>query len=155
MYKNNESVTVLIAIASGKGILRINDQMYELMEGSVILLPTHSHAALITNLQQPLHAYKLLIRTREQANPLPVGAMMRKSEMASNANIQFFPYESAIVANVEELYIHRLPASEARHVQNQIIFHQIILQLLKQQEFNYAASEQPSMEHSITYLEPL
>ncbi|MET3210253.1 UNVERIFIED_CONTAM: ABC-type Fe3+-siderophore transport system permease subunit [Paenibacillus sp. PvR008] len=38
MYKINESVTVLIAIASGKGILRINDQMYELTEGSVILL---------------------------------------------------------------------------------------------------------------------
>ncbi|TKH42849.1 AraC family transcriptional regulator [Paenibacillus terrae] len=153
MYKIHESVTVLIAIASGKGILRIHDQMYELVEGSVILLPAHSHAALITNLQQPLHAYKLLIRTLEQVSALPAGAMMRKSEVASNANIQFSHYEPAIVANVEELYIHRLPASEARHVQNQIIFHLIILQLLKQQEAKYAASEQPSMEHSITYLE--
>ncbi len=153
MYKIHESVAVLIAIASGKGTLRINDQTYELIEGSVILLPVNSHAALITNLLQPLHAYKLSIRTREESSPLPESAMIRKSEVVSNPNIQFFPCEPAIVTHVEELYIHRLPVSEARHVQNQIIFHQIILQLLEQMEVKYAADEQPSMERSIAYLE--
>ncbi|WP_068496903.1 AraC family transcriptional regulator [Paenibacillus kribbensis] len=153
MYTIHESVTMLIAIASGKGTLQVDDQTYELMEGSVILLPANSHAALITNLLQPLHAYKLSIRTHEQGSPMPESTMIRKSEVASNPNVQFFPCEPVIVTHVEELYIHRSPASEARHVQNQIMFHQIILQLLEQMEAKYAADEQPSMERSIAYLE--
>jgi len=153
MYKMNESFTVLIAIASGKGVLNTDGIMYELMEGSVILLPAHCQASLIADLQHPFHAYKLAISTREQGKPVPAGTLMRKSEAASNSIIQFFPYEPAIVANVEELYIHRLPGSEIRHVQNQIVFHQIILQLLEEQKDKYAASELPSMERSISYLE--
>ncbi|MEC0180747.1 helix-turn-helix domain-containing protein [Paenibacillus peoriae] len=153
MYTIHENVTVLIAIASGRGTLQADDQTYELVEGSVMLLPAHSHAVLITNLLQPLHAYKLSIRTREQGAPLPESAMIRKSEVVSNPNIQFFPCEPVIVTHVEELYINRSPASEARHVQNQIIFHQIILQLLERMEAKYAADEQPSMERSIAYLE--
>ncbi|TXK85064.1 helix-turn-helix domain-containing protein [Paenibacillus sp. N3.4] len=153
IYKINESVTVLIAIAGGQGILRINDQTYELAQGTVILIPAHSHAALITNNLKPIHAYKLLISTREQVGPLPAGAMVRKSGVASTPNTLFFPNEPAIVAHVEELYIHRLPAREIRHVQNQMLFHQIILQLLEKQDSKYVANEQPSMERSIIYLE--
>ncbi|MFC5702366.1 helix-turn-helix domain-containing protein [Cohnella faecalis] len=152
-YKFNESLTVLIAIAGGEGILKADDQIYELMEGSVILLPAHSDAALIAKRPQPLHAYMLVIGTREQAMSAASGAMIRKSEAASNSTIQMFPHEPAIAAGLEELYIHRSPESEARHVQNQIVFHQIILQLLDRQESKYAASEQPSMERSIAYLE--
>jgi AraC-like DNA-binding protein/ABC-type Fe3+-hydroxamate transport system substrate-binding protein len=153
LYEINERSTVLIAIASGKGSLQTNDHMYELMEGSVILLPAHTEAAIIANLQHPLHVYKLVISTREQTSSLTAGAMIRKSEAASSSNIQFFPYEPAITASVEELYIHRLPENEIRHVQNQIVFHQIILQLLEGQEAKNASSEKPSMESSISYLE--
>lgn len=46
-----------------------------------------------------------------------------------------------------------MPDREIRHVQNQILFHQILLQLLEQQETRFEVSEQPSMERSITYLE--
>ncbi|WP_282942756.1 AraC family transcriptional regulator [Paenibacillus sp. RC67] len=152
IYKINESLTVLIAIASGKGVLKTDDQMYELIEGSVILLPAHSRATLIANLLHPFHAYMLIITTREQGRLLP-GSMTRKSDVVSNSLVHFFPNEPAIVTNMEELYVHRLPGSEIRHVQNQIVFHQIILQLLETQKARYAAIEQPSMERSITYLE--
>lgn len=152
-HKMNEPSPVLIGIAGGKGILRIDDQVHELSEGNVVLLPAHSHAALIANLQHPLHAYKLSIHTLELAAPLLAGAMVQKSEVASHSNIKLFPYRSGIVAQMEELYIHRSTASEIRHVQNQIVVHQIILQLLEQQDASDAAGEQPSMERSIAYLE--
>ncbi|WP_229691986.1 helix-turn-helix domain-containing protein [Paenibacillus radicis (ex Gao et al. 2016)] len=153
LHHIHERLSVLIAIVSGKGSLKTNDQMYELTEGSVILLPAHSEAELTANSTHPLHAYKLVIHARERESSLPAGAMMQKSEAASNSVVYFFPNEPAIVANVEELYVHRLPENEIRHVQNQIVFHQIILQLLQGQGAKYAASEQPSMERSIAYLE--
>jgi AraC-like DNA-binding protein len=149
----HEHSTVLIAIAAGKGILEVNHQTYELMEGSVVLLPEHTFASLNTNLQHPLHAYKLSIGIQEQTRALPSGVMMRISELASSSNIRLFPHEPAIVSNMKELYLHRLPDREIRHVQNQILFHQIILQLLEQQEARFVVTEQPSMERSITYLE--
>lgn len=152
-YKINENLTVLLAIAGGTGSLRVSDQTYELTEGSVILLPAHSEASLIANPSLPLHAFKLLITTQEQARPLHTGVMMRKNEVTTNTNIQFFPYEPGIVSSMEELYIHRLPISETRHVQNQIKFHQIMLQLLEHQAAKLSASEQPTMERSIAYLE--
>ncbi|WP_256762158.1 helix-turn-helix domain-containing protein [Cohnella sp. WQ 127256] len=153
MYTINEKLTVLIAIAGGKGILKVGDQTYELAEGSVLLLPAYSDATLIANRQHSLHTYKLVIGTREQTKRVPSDAMTRKSEVTSNPSIQLFPYEPSIVADVEELYVHRSPDSEARHVRNQIVFHQVLLQLIERQESKHAASEQPSMERSITYLE--
>ncbi|OCT16061.1 AraC family transcriptional regulator [Paenibacillus pectinilyticus] len=153
LYKIKESLSVLLAIAGGKGMLRTEEQTYELVEGSVLLLPAHCLASLTADIQQPIHAYKLLISTREQERAMPAGAMIRKSEVLSNADVLFFPYEPAIVANVEELYVHRLPVSEVRHVQNQIKLHQIILQLLENQDEKLATSDQPSMERSIAYLE--
>ncbi|RXZ78833.1 helix-turn-helix domain-containing protein [Paenibacillaceae bacterium] len=153
VHKINESLTVLIAIASGEGSLWIDDQTYDLAEGSVLLLPARTHAALITSRLQPLHAYTLLISAREQTIPQFPDAMMRRSDIASRQDVLFIPYEPAIVAKVEELYFHRSPAHEARHVQNQIVFHQIIFQVLEQQDAKYGSSEQPSMERSIAYLE--
>ncbi|AIQ34482.1 AraC family transcriptional regulator [Paenibacillus sp. FSL R5-0345] len=149
----HENLTVLLAVAAGKGSLEVNNLTYELTEGSVILLPANTHAALITNLQQPLHVYKLTIWIQEQTQAIPGGAMIRKSEIASGSNMLLFPYEPAIVSSIRELYLHRLPDRETRHIQNQMLFHQIILQLLEQQEARYTVNEQPSMERSISYLE--
>jgi AraC-like DNA-binding protein len=149
----HEHSTVLLAIAAGKGMLEVNHQTYELMEGVVVLLPENTYASLITNRQQPLHAYKLSIRIQEQTRALPSSAMTRTSQLTSNSNMLLFPHEPAIVSNMKELYLHRLPDREIRHVQNQILFHQILLQLLEQQETRFEVSEQPSMERSITYLE--
>lgn len=153
MYKMNESLSVLIAIVSGKGTLKADEEIYELLEGSVIFIPANTDVELSANPLFPLHVYKLVIDAREKGKSLPAGAMMRKSEVTSSSIIEFFPNEPAIVANMEELYIHRLPGNEFRHVQNQIVFHQIILQLLQRQKGKYIASEQPSMERSIAYLE--
>ncbi|CQR58107.1 AraC family transcriptional regulator [Paenibacillus riograndensis] len=149
----HENQTVLIAIAAGKGSLEVNNQHYELMEGGIVLLPANTYATLTTNPRQPLHAYKLSIRFLEQTRVMPAGTMMQKSGIASDSKLLLFPYEPAIVSDVKELYLHRLPDRETRHVQNQLLFHQILLQLLEQQEARYIASGQPSMERSITYLE--
>jgi len=154
VYTIHESTTVLLAIAAGKGSLNVeDDQSFELSEGSVVLLPAGHHAELISNPQEPLHAYKLSIGSREQATSLPVGVIMRRSEVISRANILFLPNEATIVANMEELYLHRLPAHEARHIKNQILFHGIIFQLLEQQDTKHEANEQPSVERSMIYME--
>lgn len=151
-HKMNEPSPVLIGVARGKGILRVNDHAHELAEGNVVLLSAHCHAVLIANAQHPLHAYRLSIHTIEQTASLFVGTMLQKSEITSHTGIKLFPNQSSLVALMEELYIHRSTASEIRHIQNQIIVHQIILQLLKHND-NDPTGDQPSMERSITYLE--
>ncbi|WP_313641864.1 hypothetical protein [Paenibacillus sp.] len=78
----HENLTVLLAVAAGKGSLEVDNLTYELTEGSVVLLPANPHASLITNLQQPLHVYKLTIWIQEQTQAIPGGAMLRKSEFA-------------------------------------------------------------------------
>jgi AraC-like DNA-binding protein/ABC-type Fe3+-hydroxamate transport system substrate-binding protein len=153
MYRIHENVSVLLAVAGGQGSLKTDDQSCELAEGSVVLLPANSPAALLANPAQPLHVYKLAIGTREQARPERSDAMTRRSEVAANSSLYFFPYEPSIVAHVEELYVHRSPENEARHVRNQIVFHQILLLCLERQESRYASSEQLSMERSIAYAE--
>jgi len=154
IYTIQENFTVLIAIAGGKGSLNVEqNQSFELSEGNVVLLPADCLAELVSNSLQPLHAYKLSIGSREEAMSQPGGAIMRRSEIISRANILFLPNETAIVANMEELYLHRLPAHEARHIQNQILFHSIIFQLLEQQDTKHEANEQPSIERSMIYME--
>jgi hypothetical protein len=153
VYAMNESTAVLIAIVRGKGMLSINEQAFDLREGSVVLLPAHTDATLISDSVQPLHAYKLLLGIQEPTESHSTGTMMRRSGVVSGSNVSFLSHEPVIVAQVEELYLHRSPGSEARHVQNQIVFHQIILQLLEHQNNKYDAGEQPSMERSIAYLE--
>jgi AraC-like DNA-binding protein len=123
------------------------------MEGSVILLPANGEAELIANHQNPVHAYKIAINTQEQNSSLPEEAMIRKSGITTNTNVHFFLHESEIVAYAEQLYRHRMPDREIRHVQNQILFHQILLRLLEKMDVMSATGEQPSMERSITYLE--
>lgn len=146
----DENRTVLLALAAGSGSLEINNQTYELTEGSVVLLPANTPAFVTTILQQPFHAYKLAIGVQEQT--LPAHAMLRESEFAS-AKLLLLPNEPAILSPMKELYLHRLPDHELRHVQNQILFHQIILQVLEKQAVRHVVTEQPSMERSITYLE--
>ncbi|ANY67770.1 AraC family transcriptional regulator [Paenibacillus sp. BIHB 4019] len=153
IYKINENAASLLGIASGKGTLMMNDQTYELTEGSVIVLPAQSHVALVTSSVQPLHAYKLVIGTIEQQRSLSAGAVVRKSEIAGGLNSLFILHAPAVVSQMEELYVHRLPAHEVRHMQNQILFHQILLYLLEQMDAKYATSDKPSMERSVAYLE--
>ena len=146
-----QSSTALVAIAGGKGIFKAGDRSGEIAEGSIILLPPCSEAALIADRLQPLHAYTLSIGSME---PMQLAeGMMRKSDIASNSEVRFFPCEPEMAALVEELYVHRSPESEARHVRNQIVFHQLVLMLLERQHSREAASLQPSMERSLAYLE--
>ncbi|WP_312886426.1 helix-turn-helix domain-containing protein [Paenibacillus plantarum] len=152
-YTINERLCVMIAIVSGKGNLKVEDHMYALTEGSVIFLPANTPVVLMANSLHPLHVYKLIINTQERERSVHAGVMTRKSELTSSSVIHFFPYEPAIVSHMEELYIHRLPVNEIRHAQNQLVFHHVILQVLKGLEAKYTANEQPSLEHSITYLE--
>ncbi|WMT38975.1 AraC family ligand binding domain-containing protein [Paenibacillus sp. D2_2] len=152
-HKINDELTVLVAIAAGSGILRIKDQTYKLEEGSIILIPAHSDVALVAELPQLLHAYKLVIRGIEQNSDSAARAMMRSSEVVSNAIVHIYDDELGMVANIEELYTHRLPVSEIRHVRNQVVFHQLILRLLERQNAELESDELPSMERSIAYLE--
>jgi hypothetical protein len=68
VYRIKENAAVLIAVAGGKAVLTFQDHLYELMEGSVILLPANGEAELIANHQISVHAYKIAINTQEQWN---------------------------------------------------------------------------------------
>ncbi|MFD0714660.1 helix-turn-helix domain-containing protein [Paenibacillus sp. GCM10027626] len=153
MHTINEPLTVVIAMASGKGSLQADNRTYELEEGSVVLLPAHCQASLIMDRQESLHAYMLKISTQEKLLPHRSEAVMQRSEMTSRRHVRCHLYEPTIVAKVEELYVHRSPADEVRHVRNQLLLHEIILSLLERDEAKYRANEQPSMERSIAYME--
>ncbi|MBB6695228.1 AraC family transcriptional regulator [Cohnella xylanilytica] len=153
MHAIDEELTVLIAIAGGEGMLKVGDKSYELTEGSAVLLPPRSRAALIASRPRRLHAYKLAIAAMDPPRGASSAALTRSSEAVSGSSVLFFPREPAIVACLEELYIHRSPENEARHVRNQIAFHQVVLRLLERQPSGHEANEQPSMERSIAYME--
>ncbi|WP_244862522.1 helix-turn-helix domain-containing protein [Paenibacillus sp. J22TS3] len=152
-YRIKENAAVLIVVAGGSAVLTCRDQRYELMKGSAVLLPAHEEAELAANHLNPLHAYKLTIHTLEQIRSFPEEVLIQKSGISSNAQIHFFSYESEIAALAEKLYRHRMPEGEVRHVQNQILFHQLLLILLERMDAKPVADEQSSMERSITYLE--
>ncbi len=153
MLAIDEELTVLIAIAGGEGELKVGEKNYELTEGSAVLLPPRSRAALIAGRSRRLHAYKLAIAAMDHPEGARAAALTRSSEVVSGPSVLYFPREPEIVACLEELYIHRSPENEARHVRNQIAFHQVVLRLLERQPSGHEANEQPSMERSIAYME--
>jgi len=151
IHRIHEDLTILLAVSSGKGSLHLDDHIYELADGKVILIPAKSDVVLQGNLMHPLHMYTLSISTQEQKRSLPMEAMGRPSVLAAGTLIEF--YEPAIAAQLEELYMYRLPGNEVRHMRNQILFHQVLMILLERMEAKYIASEQPSMERSIAFME--
>ncbi|WP_433923101.1 AraC family transcriptional regulator [Paenibacillus taichungensis] len=151
IHRIHENLTVLLAVSSGKGSLHLDDHIYELTDGIVILIPAKSDVVIQGNQMHPLHIYTLSISTQEQKRSLPVQAMGRSSVLASGTLIEF--YEPTIAAQLEELYMYRLPGNEVRHMRNQILFHQVLMSLLERMEAKYIASEQPSMERSIVFME--
>ncbi|WP_426334437.1 AraC family transcriptional regulator [Paenibacillus silvae] len=153
IHRLDVNLTVLMAVSSGKGTLHLNDGLYELAEGMAILIPVKNNAFIQTDLMHPLHIYTLSISTQEQTRLSTTGTMGRTSVLTSESSMQLFPYEPVILAQLEELYIHRLPGNESRHLRNQILFHQVLLNMLEHMEAGYGASDQPSMERSITYME--
>ncbi|UPK45955.1 helix-turn-helix domain-containing protein [Paenibacillus pabuli] len=151
IHRIHESLTVLLAVSSGKGSLHLDDHIYELADGMVILIPAMSNVVIQGNQMHPLHMYTLSISTQEQKRSLPMEAMGRSSVLAAGTHIEF--YDPTIAAQLEELYIFRLPGNEVRHMRNQILFHQVLMSLLERMEAKYNASEQPSMERSIAFME--
>ncbi|WP_315795163.1 helix-turn-helix domain-containing protein [Paenibacillus sp. BIC5C1] len=151
IHRIHEDLTILLAVSSGKGTLHLDDHIYELIDGMVILIPAKSDVVILGNLMHPLHIYTLSISTQEQKRSLPVEAMGRSSVLAAGTLIEF--YEPTIAAQLEELYMYRLPGNEVRHMRNQILFHQVLMGVLERMEARYIASEQPSMERSIAFME--
>ncbi|RAW15526.1 helix-turn-helix domain-containing protein [Paenibacillus taichungensis] len=151
IHRIHEDLTILLAVSSGKGTLHLDDHIYELTDGMVILIPAKSDVVIQGNLMHPLHIYTLSISTQEQKRSLPVEAMGRSSVLAAGTLIEF--YEPTIAAQLEELYMYRLPGNEVRHMRNQILFHQVLMGVLERMEARYIASEQPSMERSIAFME--
>ncbi|PWW41101.1 MULTISPECIES: helix-turn-helix domain-containing protein [Paenibacillus] len=151
IHKIHENLTVLLAVSSGQGTLHLDDHIYELADGMVILIPAKSDVVIQGNQMHPLHIYTLSISTQEQKRSRPVEAMVRSSVLAAGTYIEF--YEPTIAAQLEQIYMHRLPGNEVRHMRNQILFHQVLMSLLERMEARYIASEQPSMERSIAFME--
>ncbi|MGV2885187.1 helix-turn-helix domain-containing protein [Paenibacillus taichungensis] len=152
IHRIHEDLTILLAVSSGKGTLHLDDDhIYELTDGMVILIPAKSDVVIQGNLMHPLHIYTLSISTQEQKRSLPMEAMGRSSVLAAGTLIEF--YEPTIATQLEELYMYRLPGNEVRHMRNQVLFHQVLMSLLERMEAKYTASEQPSMERSIAFME--
>lgn len=98
----------------------------------------------------------LVIHAYEQERGGAAGALVRSSEIVSGSIFLYYPTKNEMIAHIEELYTHRLPVSKLRHVQNQLLLHQLILELLELGNAGYEAEEadsQPSIDRSIAYLE--
>ncbi|MFF2480317.1 helix-turn-helix domain-containing protein [Paenibacillus sp. NPDC058071] len=152
-YKENDELTALIVVAQGKGILRVNDQSFELKQGNVLLMPAHHIAALVTNRLHLLHVYLLLIQASQPPVPEQGEVFQRQSAIVSRPEFIFHANEPELVAKAEQLYMHRSPVHEIRHAKNQLLFQEMMFRLLELQEAKYESSGQPSMERSIDFLE--
>lgn len=153
LYTLQEPRTLLLAVARGRGTLESGGSRYALDAGSVLLIPANQQVLLATEGLYQIHVYVMAMDIREPADVLLNGALMRKSALTSISTIQVFAQEFRIVEQLEELYIHRLPNNEVRHMNNQILFHQILLSLLEQMKSGHGEGGQPSIERSIFYLE--
>lgn len=153
LHTIHEHVPVLLAVSSGAGSLQREQETYELSQGTSILLPPGAKTVVITGPGQPLHIYMLTISTQAQTRTTHEGSMSRVSMIGSAKNVEYFMDEPAIATWLEELFMHRLPESETRHMRNQIVFHQVLLALLERMETGHSFSDQPSMERSLAYME--
>lgn len=147
-----DSTALLIAIAAGKGSLEAGGQIYTLTEGEAILLPPHCRAVLTTERQQPLQAYRLAVQTQGPAR-VPLTAWIQQSAIGLNEQPLPLPDEPTLLGQLAELHTFRSPANEARHLQNQILLHQVLLYVLNRLEAIKGAGDQPSLERSIHYME--
>lgn len=148
-----EPHAALIAVAGGSGTLEADGRSFALGEGSVYLLPPNVRAVFAPEKGRPIHAYKAAIVSlaRERTSGGDANAL-RRSEVASPSAVRCFAAESPIAADLAELYVHRLPDGEARHIRNQLVFQRILLRLLELSEGEAAAGE-ASMERSVAYME--
>jgi len=153
LHTIHEHVSVLLAVSSGAGSLQREQETYKLSQGTSVLLPPGAKAVVTAGPGQPLHIYMLTISTQAQARTTHESSMGRLSMIGSAKNVEYFIDEPAIAARLEELFIHRLPESETRHMRNQIVFHQVLLALLERMESGDSFSDLPSMERSLAYME--
>lgn len=154
---------LLLVVAGGSGQLQWGMADWELTDGGVLLLPARTEAMLIADRERPLHLYKLLIGAREpelkQPEQLQPGYALQRSALLGCEQPLHLPHSAELVALAEELYAHRLPVHESRHIQNQLLLHQLLLRLIQQMEQSdngnsqRVAEEQPSMERSIAHME--
>ncbi len=163
---------MLLAVAGGSGLLQWGAECCELAAGDVLLLPAHAEALLTADLEQPLHLFQLWLgaynpeqkqspqlhqpEQPEQPHQLQPSYVRQHSVLLGGERMLHLPHAVELVALAEELYTHRLPVHELRHMQNQLLLHQLLLRLLEQLESKYSqreAEEQPSMERSIVYME--
>jgi len=146
------SSALLIAIAVGQGSLEAGGQVFTLAKGEAVLLPPHCSALLITERQQPLQAYTLAIQTQGPAS-LPSEVWVQQSAFERNDQPLSLPDDPTLLARLAELHSHRSPAHEARHLHHQIVLHQLLLHVLQALEAVTGSSDQPSLAHSIDYME--
>ncbi|THF75517.1 helix-turn-helix domain-containing protein [Cohnella fermenti] len=141
----------VIAVADGEGSLQAANLSFELKTGSLLLLPRSLPVSLTASRNRPLHVYKLTIGIHERSEP-PY-ALIRESEFVANGKIFLLESAPSILSRMEELFRNRLADSEARHLRNQLLLHQILIELLEAREPKPSPGEQPSMERSLAYLE--
>ncbi|RJX41734.1 helix-turn-helix domain-containing protein [Paenibacillus pinisoli] len=153
IYLINEPYTALLALASGRGSLSVDGEARELSQGDMALIPSGLEASLTADRLQPFHVYVLLLTAPQATHGDKRQAAMRKSELLSGEHIEILPSEPAIMAKLEELYVHRVPTQEWRHLRNQISLQEIMLYVLERLKRQGEQAEQPSMERSIVHLE--
>ncbi|QGG55660.1 helix-turn-helix domain-containing protein [Paenibacillus sp. B01] len=155
VQKWKEASPSLLAVRDGSGTLRAGGNAYDLGVGEALLLPAEEAAELRGDPGGPLHAYLLVIGTGMAGAAAVDGpGGLRPSSLDAVRQPRRISGDAGLASQLEELFVHRLPRTEIRHVQNQLLFHQLLLRLLPHGQAKQAPdAELPSMERSVAYLE--
>lgn len=145
--------TLLLAVAGGQGEAVVEGRSYSLQKGKLLLLPEGSGASIKSSSNSLLQCYAVGVAPVIQTNKA-AGSLQRQSKITSLNKEAYIDAGVKIVELAQQLYIHRLPVEELRHIKNQLIFHEMLYELLQCLEHSEKGeTELWSLEQSVRYME--
>lgn len=152
-FSSIEGAALLIAVAGGGGEASAADAVYRLRRGDMLLLPDGAHLVVHSKESDMLQGYVIDVRLRKYRQGDEGEGLPRQSSLAAPKNAVYFRNVSELVQLMEELYIHRLPIDELRHIKNGMVFHELLYRLLQGMETDPREDGDLSLEQSVSYLE--
>jgi AraC family transcriptional regulator, transcriptional activator for feuABC-ybbA operon len=151
---SNIGAALLVAVAGGGGEAAADGEVYHLRRGDMLLVPEGTHFAIQSQKNDLLQGYVMDIRQHKHSQDAAGGGLPRPSSLAAPKHAVYLRNVLELVTMLEELYLHRLPIDELRHIRNGMVFHEVLYRLLQVMEAAPPRSEGDlSLEQSVVYLE--
>ncbi|OBR65521.1 hypothetical protein A7K91_10760 [Paenibacillus oryzae] len=144
---------LLVAVAGGGGEAAADGEFYHLRRGDILLLPADTHLAIQSHKNELLQGYVMDIRQRKHSQDDTGGSLPRPSSLAAPKQVACLRNVLELVTMLEELYLHRLPIYELRHIRNGMVFHEMLYRLLQVMDAAPRGEGDLSLEQSVVYLE--